>query len=136
MKKLVPGEHNSPVPKKVKGHTTGRLPAPANTKMHTHSSQATQRRAKAVHGIEELLGVYDNKVAAAEVITDSGCVDYEPIASLVATEMALARVQVDDAQRQVNTSPTKAAQEQRIADSKKACYFEAHAHALEMALSL
>ena len=45
--------------------------------------------------------------------------DSKPIVSLVATELELARVQVYDAQGQVDMLYTKAAEEQRIADSKK-----------------
>uniref|UniRef100_A0AAV1TZV6 Uncharacterized protein n=1 Tax=Peronospora matthiolae TaxID=2874970 RepID=A0AAV1TZV6_9STRA len=91
---------------------------PVKAKTPTHSSQTAQCCAKAVHELDKLLGG-DNKVAVAEATTNTGGVDSEPIVSLAATEMALARVQVDEAQRKVVMLSTKAAEKQRIADSKK-----------------
>uniref|UniRef100_A0AAV1TD38 Uncharacterized protein n=1 Tax=Peronospora matthiolae TaxID=2874970 RepID=A0AAV1TD38_9STRA len=82
----------------MKGYTAGRSPSTAKAKSPTRSSQAAQRRAKALHELDELLGV-DKKIAVAEATTDTSGVDSDPIVSLVATELALAQVQVDDTQR-------------------------------------
>uniref|UniRef100_A0AAV1UWB5 Uncharacterized protein n=1 Tax=Peronospora matthiolae TaxID=2874970 RepID=A0AAV1UWB5_9STRA len=97
--------------------------------------KAAQRRAKAAHELDELLEG-DSKVAAAEATTDTGGVDSDSIIFLVATELALARVQVEGAQRQVDMLPTNADEEQRIAKSKKGCYFVVHACALELAIAV
>ncbi|CAI5746378.1 unnamed protein product [Peronospora destructor] len=49
--------------------------------------------------------------------------------------VVVTRSKVEDAQRKVDMLASTAAEEQRVADSKKACYFEAHARALEVAIA-
>lgn len=76
----------------------------------------------------------DRKASTIDQATDTGAVPATSAKPSTVTALAVAQPQVVDAQRTVDLLALTAAEMKTNADNRKACYFEAHAHALELAI--
>ncbi|CAH0489899.1 unnamed protein product [Peronospora farinosa] len=113
--------------------TKGRAPAATPSVTSAAAVRAAKQRAQAVDELDHLIRG-DCTASKSYQATDNVAVPDTSAKSSKDTAIAVAQSQVADAQRTVELLTPTAAKKTINADDKKACYFEAHAHALELAI--
>ncbi|CAI5708658.1 unnamed protein product [Peronospora effusa] len=113
--------------------TKGRAPAATPSVTAAAAARAAKQRAQAVAELDHLIRG-DCTAFKSYKATDTVAVPATSAKSSKDTAIAVAQSQVADDQRTVELLTSTAAKKKCNAEDKKACYFEAHAHALEFAI--
>ncbi|CAI5713871.1 unnamed protein product [Peronospora effusa] len=113
--------------------TNGRAPAATPSVTSAAAARAAKQRAQAVAELDHLIKG-DCTASKSYQATDTVAVPATATVSSKVTAIAGYHFKVANAQRTAELLISTDAKTKVNADDKKACYFEAHAHALELAI--
>uniref|UniRef100_M4BU54 Uncharacterized protein n=1 Tax=Hyaloperonospora arabidopsidis (strain Emoy2) TaxID=559515 RepID=M4BU54_HYAAE len=124
----------SPLPTKATVSTNGRVPAVKPSVTAAVDANDAKRRAQAVIELKQLIGG-DREESRADRAPATVAVPATSEPSTKVTALVVALENVGDTQREVDLLTSTAAVSKTDSDNKKAHYFEAPAHALELAIA-